>query len=97
MSQNELIALYKDAFALIFLSFFGPDNLPPLEAFGLGCPVIASNVSGSQEQLSDYAILVDPHNENQVAHAIKTLYEKPEIRKDLIKRGYERARSGCTG
>jgi hypothetical protein len=28
-------------------SFFGPDNLPPLEAFALGCPVIASEIPGA--------------------------------------------------
>ena len=38
----DLVALYRNAFALAYVSLFGPDNLPPLEAFALGCPVIAS-------------------------------------------------------
>jgi glycosyltransferase involved in cell wall biosynthesis len=33
VSHEELSALYKNAVALVFPSFFGPDNLPPLEAF----------------------------------------------------------------
>jgi glycosyltransferase involved in cell wall biosynthesis len=41
--------------ALTFVSYFGPDNLPPLEAFALGCPVIASAIEGSEEQLGSAA------------------------------------------
>ena len=62
VSQENLIALYQNASALVFPTFFGPDNLPPLEAFALGCPVIASRVSGAEEQLGDAALLVDPKN-----------------------------------
>src|SRR5262249_63267 len=44
VSRGELIALYRNAVALTYLSFCGPENLPPLEAFALGCPVIAARV-----------------------------------------------------
>ena len=40
--DRDLVALYQHAHALTYLSFFGPENLPPLEAFALGCPVIAA-------------------------------------------------------
>ncbi len=53
------------------MTFFGPENLPPLEAFALKCPVIASNVSGSEEQLGDAAILVNPVNPEEIAQAIQ--------------------------
>jgi glycosyltransferase involved in cell wall biosynthesis len=91
VTQEDLIALYQGAFALTFMSFFGPDNLPPLEAFALGCPVIASNVSGAQEQLGDAALLVNPSDEKQIALAIRSLYEDPSLAKKLVQRGYERA------
>lgn len=89
--QDDLAGLYRNAFALTFPTFFGPDNLPPLEAFALGCPVIASNVSGAQEQLGDAALLVDPRNEQQVAIAVKSLYEDLELRRTLVQRGLKRA------
>jgi glycosyltransferase involved in cell wall biosynthesis len=89
--QEDLVGLYRNAVALTYLTFFGPENLPPLEAFALGCPVIASNVSGAQEQLGDAALLVDPTNEEQVALAIKSLYEDVELRSTLVQRGFERA------
>jgi glycosyltransferase involved in cell wall biosynthesis len=89
--QEDLVGLYRNAFALTFLTFFGPDNLPPLEAFALGCPVIASNVSGAQEQMGDAALLVDPRDEEQIALAVKSLYEDLELRRTLMQRGFERA------
>ena len=89
--QEDLVGLYRHAFALIYPTFFGPENLPPLEAFALGCPVIASNVSGAQEQLGDAALLVDPRDEAQIALAVKSLYKDPALRQALVQRGLERA------
>ena len=89
--QEDLVGLYRHAFALTYLTFFGPENLPPLEAFALGCPVIASNVSGAEEQLGDAALLVDPKDEEQIAQAIKSLYADPALRQTLVQRGLERA------
>lgn len=90
--QEDMTALYQNAQALTFMTFFGPDNLPPLEAFSQGCPVIASNVSGAEEQLGDAALLVDPKSPEQIADAIVTLYNSPELRKTLIARGLKRAK-----
>lgn len=89
--RTDLLLLYQDAFALIFPTYFGPDNLPPLEAFASGCPVIASNVAGADEQLGDAALLFDPKSPKQMALAIKSLYDNPELRQTLIQRGFERA------
>jgi glycosyltransferase involved in cell wall biosynthesis len=91
VTQDELIALYQSAFALTFVSFFGPENLPPLEAFVLGCPVIASFVSGAEEQLGDAALLVNPSEPETIAEAVKLLMDDPDQRTVLIERGYERA------
>lgn len=89
--QEDLVGLYRNAFALTYPTFFGPDNLPPLEAFALGCPVIASNVSGAQEQLGDAAVLVDPKDEKQIADAIMLLRDDPVLRDTLVSRGMARA------
>ena len=92
VSRDMLRALYHEALALCYVSFFGPDNLPPLEAFGLGCPVIAADVPGASEQLGDAAILVDPANEVEIAEALKLLHHDKAKREELIRRGKERAR-----
>jgi glycosyltransferase involved in cell wall biosynthesis len=89
--QSDMPQLYQNAFALTFLSFFGPDNLPPLEAMALGCPVIASNVSGASEQLQDAALLVDPKQPEEIAIAVKSLLEDATLRRNLIEAGLLRA------
>jgi glycosyltransferase involved in cell wall biosynthesis len=89
--QEDLITLYQGAFALTFMSFGGPDNIPPLEAFALGCPVIASNVSAAQEQLGDAALIVDPSDEQQIATAIKLLHDDRDLYEKLVQKGYQRA------
>ena len=91
VATDTLCNLYRNAFALVYPTFFGPDNLPPLEAFALGCPVIASNVSGAEEQLGNAALLFDPKNPEQMALKIKELYDSPATRNELIRRGHERA------
>lgn len=88
---GDMQALYRRAGALVFVSLFGPDNLPPLEAFALGCPVIAANVLGSEEQLGDAVLSVDARNPSQIAAAILQLSNDPLLREELIKRGFERA------
>ena len=79
--------MYQAAFALVYVTFFGPENLPPLEAFALDCPVIASSVSGAEEQLGDAALLVEPNKPESIADAIKDLLENPNKKKVLIERG----------
>jgi len=79
--------LYRHAFALLYPTFFGPDNLPPLEAFALGCPVIASRVSGAEEQLGDAALLFDPKNPEEMAQQVKELHDNPGRREEMILRG----------
>jgi glycosyltransferase involved in cell wall biosynthesis len=90
---EDLVALYRGALALTYVTLFGPENLPPLEAFALGCPVIASEVSGAREQLGDAALLVDAREPAAIADAVKRLYDDHELRRTLIDRGHVRAES----
>jgi glycosyltransferase involved in cell wall biosynthesis len=90
--RQTLKALYQHALALCYVSFFGPENLPPLEAFGLGCPVVAADVPGASEQLGDAAIRVNPASALEIAEALKLLYHDAAKRRELIRRGKERAR-----
>ncbi len=88
VSIDVLVTLYRNAFALIYPSFFGPDNIPPLEAFALGCPVIAARVAGAELQLNDATLLFDPRNENELALAVKNLYADQALREKLIEKGH---------
>jgi glycosyltransferase involved in cell wall biosynthesis len=83
---EDLVDLYRRAYALVYLSWFGPENLPPMEAFALGCPAICSAVDGAHEQLGDAALLVEPTDIHGVADAVRSLSD-PATRDRLIEAG----------
>ncbi|CAN5311668.1 hypothetical protein BH09GEM1_BH09GEM1_18770 [soil metagenome] len=92
VDREKLIGLYQHADALLYPSLFGPDNLPPLEAMALGCPVIAARVDGAEEQYGDAAMLVDALDPRDYAEAVRALRDDP-MRADLmVERGRARAR-----
>lgn len=88
---EDLVALYRGAFALVYVTFFGPENLPTLEAFALRCPVVASDVDGAREQLGDAALFVDPRDPKRIAEAIRALYYNDSLRETLVSQGRARA------
>ena len=90
VSEAELKWLYENAIALTFASHFGPDNLPPLEAFVLGCPVIATNVEGAEEQLGDAALLVERGDYNAFADNVRAILRKSIDVERLIAKGQNR-------
>lgn len=89
--DDDMFALYRQALALIMPTFFGPTNIPILEAWMAECAVITSDLRGIREQVGDAGLLVDPRSEYSIADAICMLYESPERRKELIERGKSRA------
>ena len=90
VETSELVRLYRGAHALVYLSFFGPENLPPLEAFALGCPVVQADVAGAREQLGDAALRVPPTDASAVAAAVRR-FEDPTFREGMTEDGRARA------
>jgi glycosyltransferase involved in cell wall biosynthesis len=90
LPYEDLPAIYAQSEALVFPTFFGPDNLPPLEAFAVGCPVVASRVQGAEEQLGDAAILFNPADPADMAEAMGRVVDDPIKRSELIDRGLRR-------
>lgn len=88
ITTEELVYLYKNAAALVFASHFGPDNIPPLEAFSLKCPVIASRVYGTEEQLGKNALLVDPDNSEDFASAILKIMTDKSFKEEMVLNAY---------
>jgi len=76
VTNDELVSLYKNAKALVFPSFFGPTNIPPLEALALGCNVIISNVYAHYEQLGEDAIYFSPNNANELADLLTSFMHR---------------------
>lgn len=88
---EDVAALYKRAFALVFPTYFGPDNIPPLEAMASGCPAILSEVPGAREQFGDSAMFFDPKNFNAIVDSVLKLLNDEKLRSDYILKGKERA------
>ena len=93
VTQDELVDLYRDASVLVYASLCGPENLPPLEAFALGCPVLAAEVPGANEQLKDAAVLFKPTDPADIAEKIQKLHADIGLRSDLKAKGYARAQA----
>ncbi|HVF40002.1 MAG TPA: glycosyltransferase family 1 protein [Gemmatimonadaceae bacterium] len=89
--QKDMPALYRKARALVMPTFFGPTNIPQLEAFALGCPVATSRIYGIPEQVGDAALLFDPSSAEQIHAALLKLWTDDALCAELTRRGFERA------
>jgi glycosyltransferase involved in cell wall biosynthesis len=71
-------------------TFFGPTNIPVLEAWASDCPVITSDIRGIREQVGDAGLLVNPESPEQVAEAMHRVANDPALRDSLRKKGRAR-------
>lgn len=92
VGDHEIPDLYLQSIALVMPSYFGPTNLPPLEAFKLGVPVLYSNKPGLSDQVGNAALLMDLKDPNSMALHLKNVIEDDELRNKLITAGYSRLR-----
>ncbi len=88
--DEDMSTLYAGADALVMPTFFGPTNIPVLEAWALGCPAITSDIRGIREHAGDAAILVDPHSAEAIANGIHRLWTDVKLRGTLAERGKQR-------
>lgn len=90
--DDDMPVLYRDATALVMPTFFGPTNIPILEAWECECPVLTSRLRGISEQAGDAAVLVDPLSVDELADGIARLWAEDDLRKDLVAAGRRRLR-----
>lgn len=95
--RAEVIALYRSAVALVMPTYFGPTNLPPLEAFALGVPVIYPDLPGLRDQVADAAVLVDLDDPNSLAQALADLLQGRTDRAALVRAGRARLTADAEG
>ena len=89
--NDELVALYNRAEALVFPSLYEGFGLPVLEAMACGCPVLCSNVTSLPEVAGDAALFIEPNDNADIAGAMRRVMEDRVFRQSLSERGVQRA------
>jgi glycosyltransferase involved in cell wall biosynthesis len=87
LSDSEMAAVYSGTDGVVLPTFFGPTNIPVVEAWALGIPVLTSDIRGITEQCGDAAILVDPSSAASIADGLQTIWTDRAARSDLAKAG----------
>lgn len=83
----DMPGLYHGCQAVVMPTYFGPTNLPPLEAWTFNKPLIYSRLFA--DYVRDAAILVDPDNAEELAVAMKACMDVGRS-KELIVNGQRR-------
>lgn len=90
VSDENITYLYKHAVGMIMPSYFGPTNIPPLEAMALGCPVAVSDKYAMPEQVGAAGLLFNPDSPEEIANCIEKLWTDEQLREKMIKLGYKK-------
>jgi glycosyltransferase involved in cell wall biosynthesis len=93
VSREDLTLLYRQAFALVYPSLCGPENIPPLEAMALHCPALVGAIDGAHDQFGDSAMLIDSMDAEAWCDAVQRLRTDPAARAALVAKGRARAES----
>ena len=87
VSNEEINYLYSQSLALVMPTYFGPTNIPPLEAFKLNVPVLYSDLPGLRDQVNDAALLLNLNDPKSLVINLKKLLNSSELRNILISKG----------
>jgi len=90
--DEELGILLKNALAFIHPSVYEGFGMPIIEAMANGVPVACSNVASLPEVAGSAALLFDPFDTNSITQALHRMADDLQLRKNLIKKGYEQAK-----
>ena len=90
-SDSLLASYYKNARALVFPSLYEGFGLPPLEAMGLGCPVICSDKDPIGETVGEAGIYFDPEDVNNIEYVLENALFDNILLKEMVTRGHQRA------
>ena len=87
--ENAVVnTFFANAVALCMTSFFGPTNMPPIEAMHIGCPVICSDLAGHREILGDAAFYFDVNDSQSIAHCMEQIISmREEYQSKIQERG----------
>lgn len=90
VSKKEIIDLYINSIALVMPSYFGPTNLPPLEAFGLGVPVLYSSKLAISQDIEDAVLKMDLNDPETMAESLYKIIVDDACKRRIIQAGYSK-------
>jgi len=79
VSRDELLTLYRDAFATVVPSLYEQGSYPLMEAISQGCPIMSSDIPSLREQFGQIGndmLFFDPHDPNDVVVQCQRLAEQ---------------------
>lgn len=79
VENNVINTLFKNATALTMASFFGPTNMPPIEAMHIGCPVICTDLAGHREQLGTAALYFDAQDRKTITQCMEEMIANRDV------------------
>ena len=83
VSDEELLWLYQNALAFIYVSYYEGFGLPILEALSVGKAVISSDTSSMPEVGGDAVCYCNPSDIDSISEAIKKVVQDETYRKHL--------------
>jgi glycosyltransferase involved in cell wall biosynthesis len=86
----DMPEFYRRARAMVMPTYYGPTNVPPLEAFAVGCPVAISGTYGMPEQAGGAALHFDPDSAEEIAGCIRRLWTDDRLCAELAEKGKRR-------
>jgi glycosyltransferase involved in cell wall biosynthesis len=92
VAQWELASLYRLATAFVLPSLCEGFGLPLLEAMAAGLPAAVSRTSALPEVGGDAVMFFDPLRSESISETLIRLLEDDVLRRELSRRGAERAR-----
>lgn len=90
--NDQKVALYTGAEALVYPSVYEGFGFPVLEAMACGTPVLTSDCSSLPEVAGDAAILVDPYETSSIADGMQRILSDEALRSRLRADGLARSK-----
>jgi len=91
LEPEVLCRVTASALASVYVSYFEGFGIPIVEAFRCGVPVITADATATAEVAGGSALLADPFDVKSIAESLKAVAEQPDLRRDLVRKGFERA------